>query len=69
MKIFADFKTPHPQDHESFANHIFDEKPLCFKENVYLERGEDLLTLADGQEIGWLDVVIGRILDVLPKTV
>ena len=69
MKRFVDFQPPHAEDHESYANYILDEKPLCLKENICLERSDDYMTIADGREIGWLDVALTQFLDLFPTTV
>ena len=55
MKTFVALRTPHPEDQESYGNVIKHRRPLCSEESTFLECEEDLLFLADGREIGWLD--------------
>ncbi len=66
-KTFIALKPPHPADHDSFRNEVINQMPLTIDENAYLERNHDFMSLADEQEIGWLDVAVGRMLGLLPS--
>ena len=69
-KTFADMKTPRATNHKGYIVWMVDEKPLLFEENVYLERSDDFVALAASEELGWLDTIIGRIVDVVvPRNV
>lgn len=53
---------PTPRNLKSFVTWMQNEKPLTPEESDFLEHQDDFVSLASGQEAGWLD---GKIEDAL----
>lgn len=62
MRSFVSLPAPRPRIFKVFATWMIENKPLYSKEMSFLEQSSDLITLAEGQERGWLDGVVESLL-------
>ncbi|KAL9134451.1 MAG: hypothetical protein Q9175_004363 [Cornicularia normoerica] len=62
MRTFVSLPAPRPRIFKVFATWMLEKKPLYSKEMSFLDQSSDLITLAEGQERGWLDGVVENLL-------
>ena len=63
IKAFEKMTLPPPQKFTPFAQHIVNTIPIDDVERSFLSEAVDLVTLADGEEQGWLDGIVDRALN------
>ena len=69
-KVFVSLNAPDKQDLKSYKGYILQEKPLLKKENRFLERGHDFVSVGERPEYNVLDVMVGKIIDkLMPRNV
>ena len=61
-------KTPSSRNYNSFRNWVWDRKPLVREESRFMQHGDDLVALADGQEDGCFDGMVEDALGWLPRS-
>jgi hypothetical protein len=62
VRAYMSLSAPTPRNLKSFVTWMQNEAPLTQEESDFLEHQDDFISLASGQEAGWLD---GKIEDAL----
>lgn len=67
-RTFLATKSPKRRNLQSYKQWLANEKPLNYRENLYLEHGYDYIALAETQDSAPLDGAIQKIMDYcVPK--
>lgn len=58
MRSFVSLPAPRPRTLKVFATWLIKNKPLYNKEVAFVQQSSDLITLAEGQERGWVCIYL-----------